>query len=169
MIKEDRPMPFTLPGEAHVPGQTPRPESSPAFDAAAAAPAYTVDRMWSENDTYLYGIALYAAQYFWEAHEVWEPVWMRAPGNSRERYMMQGLIQLANACLKVRMARHGAAVRLLSMASGHFGDAGLATPRIMGLDAVSLARQTDLFRGRVEIGGNKAAVLAERPALLPAP
>ena len=96
---------WPLPEEAHVPGQTPRPKASPAFEAAASAPPRTVPEDWTEHAAYLYGFDLYAGAFFWEAHEVWEPVWMGAPPNGRARALLQGLIQLANACLKLRMLR----------------------------------------------------------------
>ena len=61
----------------HLPGLTPRPR-------AEIAPGLEE------------GLALYRAGYFWEAHEAWEPLWLAAPPNSRERALLQGLIQLAN-------------------------------------------------------------------------
>lgn len=124
---------WPLPESAHIPGQTERPIRSPAFDAAAAAPAYTVDRMWPQNETYLYGVELYREGFFWEAHEVWEPVWMRSSGNSRERLLVQGLIQLSNACLKIRMERPDAAGRLLGIAQEKVVEASMGGPSIMGI------------------------------------
>lgn len=148
---------WPLPEEAHVPGQTPRPATSPVFEAAAAAPARTDPERWQENRTYLYGIALYEAGFFWEAHEAWEPVWMHAPPNSRARALMQGLIQLANGCLKLRMGRPGAADRLLLLAEQHLSEAG-ADP-LMGLDATALRAEIDAFRRAPE------ATASGRPSL----
>ena len=136
-------LPWPLPDEAYIPGQTPRPETSPAFDAAAAAPTPTDDTFWAANHTYLYGIALYDACFFWEAHEVWEPVWMNAKPNSPERALMQGLIQLANACLKLRMGRDRAAHRLIDMAARHFRSIGPAS--VMGLEPAQLDAVTCRF------------------------
>jgi len=91
----------------HLPGLTPRPE-------AAIAPGLEE------------GLALYRARFFWEAHEAWEPLWLAAAPNSRERALLQGLIQLANGWLKLRMARPAAAARIAALAAGHLARAGTA-------------------------------------------
>ncbi len=123
-----------MPGSAHVPGRTPHPEDGPLQDVARSAPARTEAAAWRENAAYLYGVQLYQAGFFWEAHEVWEPVWMGAVPNSRERALLQGLIQLANACLKLRMERRRAALRLLAQSEAALGDASRGPLPLMGLE-----------------------------------
>ena len=100
-----------LPPTRHIPGSGTAPDH--VFFAAikAQCPARVADANWREVPPYLYGFDLYAAGYFWEAHEVWEPVWMACAPNSRERQLTAGLIQLANACLKLEMGRLNAARR----------------------------------------------------------
>ncbi|MBI1384499.1 MAG: DUF309 domain-containing protein [Rhizobiales bacterium] len=78
---------------------------------------------WSSNHPYLYGHALLRAGFHWEAHEVWEAVWMASRPNSRERALVQGLIQVANAALKLSMGRLGAGKRLALLAADRFRDA----------------------------------------------
>lgn len=96
-----------------------------------------------------YGRFLIRRRYFWEAQEVLEPVWMRAVPNSRERSLMQGLIQLANACLKAEMGRPTAARRLLDLARAHFDEAATGNDTVvLGLD-VSACR-TALRGWRIE-------------------
>lgn len=151
---------WPLPAEPHIPGQTPRPEVSPAFEAAASAPPRTVPEDWAAHAAYLYGFDLYAGAFFWEAHEVWEPVWMGAPPNGRARALLQGLIQLANACLKLRMDRPRAADRLLRLAGACFRDAGERP--LMGLDPAELADATARFRDAARDGG-----ISARPELRP--
>lgn len=51
-------------------------------------------------------------RYYWEAHEVWEAVWQVTGANSPERLLLQALIQGANAQLKRKMGRSGAAGKL---------------------------------------------------------
>lgn len=107
----------------HLPGLTPRPR-------AEIAPGLEE------------GLALYRAGYFWEAHEAWEPLWLAAPPNSRERALLQGLIQLANGWLKLRMDRAPAAERIAAIAAEHLARAG-ATPCLglaPGWAAAELAR-----------------------------
>ena len=152
-------LPWPLPVQAYVPGETPRPETSPAFDAAAAAPSHTDPDNWATNATYLYGVALYEAAFFWEAHEVWEPVWMHAPPNSTHRALVQGLIQLANACLKLRMGRGNAARRLLDISVRHVAASGTAP--LMGFRPAELGAEITRFRESHPLD------LAVRPELQP--
>lgn len=70
------------------------------------------------------GMALYRAGFFWEAHEAWEPLWLAAPPNSRERALMQGLIQLANGWLKLRMGKPRAAARIAGLVGEHLDRVG---------------------------------------------
>ena len=156
-------MTWPLPVTAYVPGLTPRPEDSPAFDASAAAPAVTDPEDWQGNATYLYGFTLYRAGFFWEAHEVWEPVWMHARANARERALMRGLIQLANACLKLRMERPRAAIRLAGEAAHYLAEAGSAP--LMGLEPHRLAQATSDWADEIESDLEDA--LARRPDLAP--
>lgn len=65
------------------------------------------------------GWVYFEAGFFWEAHEVLEPVWMQTAHGSAVRHLVQGLIQLANAALKARMARPRAVLRLCEMVDDH--------------------------------------------------
>ncbi len=158
---------WPLPNVPHVPGRTVRPVDSPPFDAAAAAPIYTVDRMWRQNETFLYGLKLYSAGFYWEAHEVWEPVWIRSPGNSRERLLVQGLIQLANACLKIVMGRPEAAARLLEIAHQKIIEASHGGAMMMGIPLGPLADAIAEFDRRLagNPGQNADKLLRRRPTL----
>jgi hypothetical protein len=80
------------------------------------------------------GLALYRAGFFWEAHEAWEPLWLAALPNSRERALLQGLIQLANGWLKQRLGRARAALRIAALAEAHLARAGQGA--VLGLDSV---------------------------------
>src|SRR4051795_7805136 len=68
---------------------------------------------WQGDTAYRYGARLFVEGFFWEAHEVWEAVWKASSQNGVERLLLRGLIQLANAALKLRMGRGQAALRLL--------------------------------------------------------
>ena len=91
------------------------------------------------------------AGYFWEAHEVLEPVWMALPPNSAERRFVQGVIQAANAALKLEMGRPRAALRLCGIADDWLAETGGAE-RIMGL-AVSDVRKA-LTEVRMGVGSD---------------
>lgn len=129
------------PPHAYIPGLTPRhPEA--LFDglkevgqgALADAPAWSL------------GLELFDARYYWEAHEVWEPVWMAAPPNSAEAQLLRGVIALANAGLKRRMGRDRAAVRLDKLADAFLTDA-MQRGAAMGLDAAQVRAMRDQVLG----------------------
>jgi hypothetical protein len=125
---------------------------------ARTAPRPTDPRAWRENEAYLAGLHLYANGYYWEAHEVLEPVWMNASPNSQERELTQGLIQLANAALKLKMAQPAAADRLAAIAEKHFREAALgAATIVMGVDIVALIERSNAFAARLK---RKAATQA---------
>ncbi|WP_372610840.1 DUF309 domain-containing protein [Aquicoccus sp.] len=103
---------IALPDRAYVPGRGPRhPEG--AFDRlrATARPGMSAKAL-AGSDAWRGGLWFLANGYFWEAHEVIEPVWMALPPNSAERRMAQAVIQLANGALKLRMGWPAAAARL---------------------------------------------------------
>ncbi|MEL6791921.1 MAG: DUF309 domain-containing protein [Pseudomonadota bacterium] len=128
-----------LPGRKYVPGATARhPEG--AFDAIRdrALPA-TESAKAAENPAWVYGLRLFDAGFWWEAHEVLEPVWMNARPNSPERAMTQAVIQLANGALKREMGAENAWVRLRAIALRLAEDAVRGEAAPMGL-----------FRGDVE-------------------
>ena len=85
--------------------------------------------------------------YFWEAHEVLEPVWMALPQGA-ERSCVQGVIQVANAALKLRMSRPKAARRLCDIAAGHLD--GLPS-EVMGLRIETVQRYLAGVRVRANL------------------
>ena len=104
-----------FPPYAFLPGKDPHPtrdpeghsyghpeEPGPYFDAAE----------WRENEDYLYGADLYNHGYLWEAHEAWEGLWHSAKHDAVQADHLQGLIQCAAACLKVRMGQPRGLARL---------------------------------------------------------
>ena len=113
-----------LPHHAHVPGRNARhPEG--AFDAIRGlAPPVTRSSEADHNRAWLAGLEFLEAGFYWEAHEVLEPVWMNAAPESPERSMVQAVIQLANAALKQVMDRPRASLRLCEITRGHLARAG---------------------------------------------
>lgn len=134
---------WPLPAEPYLPGITPRPpEDDDVHRLAATAPEVTDPERWRENAAYLAGFRLYNAGFGWEAHELWEPVWMHARAHSAEQYLVQGLIQLANGRMKLTMGREKAARRLRAIARDCLRDAAYASSGpVMGLEPDSLAGQ----------------------------
>ena len=110
---------LTLPDYAYVPGQTPRHDEAifevyhESVSGGLSLEDLKATLAWQA------GLVFYDKGYFWEAHEVLEPVWMATPRNSAEHQLVQGIIQLANAALKARMKRPNAALRLCGKARDH--------------------------------------------------
>jgi len=154
---------WPLPDEPYVPRLTPRPETGPVFAISGAAPETTDPERWFEHEAWLSGFRLYRHGYFWETHEVWEPVWIGARPNSAERAMVQGLIQVANACLKLRMDRRRAAMRLVVIAASCLDEAAIGgDARVMGLDLPAARAATARFSAALASAPGMD-VLAARP------
>jgi predicted metal-dependent hydrolase len=160
---------FALPTRRHIPGSGSTPDRVALEPAKAQTPDRVCDRNWREVPAYLFGIELYAAGYFWEAHEVWEPVWMASAPNSRERLLLAGLIQLANACLKLEMGRHKAALRLVEECLRHLrACARPAAGPLMGIAVEPLIRSILAFQSRIAVppsGTDETSLAAKRPTL----
>lgn len=149
----------------YVPGSGTAPDHG-FFEAVKAATPRRVDEgNWSRTPAYGYGFDLYAAGYFWEAHEVWEPVWMACAPNSRERDLVRSLIQIANACLKVAMGRPGAAMKLVALAREHLPAA--PPDQAMGMGLSSVANDLVSFERALKAAGGQVdtALLDRRPRL----
>ncbi|MCE8512425.1 DUF309 domain-containing protein [Ruegeria pomeroyi] len=118
----------------YVPGQTARPPEG-LFEALhQSVPGRMPPEDLTACPAWTAGWTLFDLGYFWEAHEVWEPVWMALPQNSGARYRVQAAIQLTNAALKLRMGRRDAARRLCALAREAAARAGgSGTPETWGV------------------------------------
>ena len=127
---------LALPEEKHLPGVNARPNDGFLHAIAQQAHEQTSDDRATANVPWLYGIRLINEGFYWEAHEVLEAVWMKALPNSRERFLVQCLIHISNARLKLALKQEHAATRLQGLAvyaaeralSGYQG-------HLMGLDS----------------------------------
>lgn len=121
------------PAHAYIPGQTPRhPEEM--FDAVKSTVRLGMTEAdLAVSDAWSTGLDYYHAGFFWECHEVLEAVWMATRQNSRARRVVQAVIQLANARLKLAMGRGNAARRLAEIAATHLAEARLAEHPVLGL------------------------------------
>jgi hypothetical protein len=148
------------PSIAHVPGTGSEPDRAPLVAAKRLVRAPVVAQGWESDAAYRYGAALYAGGFFWEAHEVWEAVWKACPPNGVERRLLRGLIQLANAALKIRMGRGRAAVRLLREAEELLREVGVSagTAEVMGVALAPLGAAAGALAAAVERGGGAGSV-----------
>jgi predicted metal-dependent hydrolase len=88
-----------------------------------------------------FGADLFNAGCYWEAHEVWEPLWLAATGAEREA--LRGLIQAAAALLRHDMAMTAAAASLGQRAGRRLAAADPATTA--GAAAAALAAPLAAF------------------------
>jgi predicted metal-dependent hydrolase len=137
----DRP----FPAYAYRPGRDPHPHRDPAghsFGRVDPQPAHVAAARWRDSTEYLWGVDLYNAGYFWEAHEAWEGAWRAATtAEPLQAEYLQGLIQCAAACLKIRDGRaSSSAKRLAARGLGRLRDVVAATGgSYMGLDLHAFA------------------------------
>jgi len=122
------------PDHKHIPGVNARhPEDAFDWIRMQAAPQ-------ADNPAWLYGLQLLREGFYWEAHEVLEPVWMAAAPNSAEKAMAQAVIQLANAALKLDMGKLKAAARLAAMVEDLAGQARQGGAVVLGVEAEAVVR-----------------------------
>lgn len=128
-----------LPGPPHLPGRNPRPDPALFTPYLSGLDGLSVAAL-AESPAFAAGFQAFAARFYWEAHEFWEPVWAALPPASAERQLLRGLIQLTNAGLKRRMGRGAAAARILVLADAALAAAlgGVSGP-LMALDRERLA------------------------------
>lgn len=135
---------YPAPAWAYVPGQTER-HPDGAFDTLRdTAREGMTPLALAHSDAWQAGMQFLETGFFWEAHEVLEPVWMALPASGPERVLAQAVIQIANAELKRRMGRPGAVLRLCHIAEGLLGR-GTAAADILNVNELALeARIQDL-------------------------
>ena len=137
---------ISRPSYAYVPGSTERhPEGH--FDALKAEVATGMrEAEMQASLAWRAGLAYRADAFFWECHEVLEALWLVAPQGPLRSYI-QAVIQLANAQLKVQMARPKAALRLCDIVLVHLeaciGRETILGQSVQGLrgEALELRRQ----------------------------
>lgn len=115
--------PVPMPPHAHIPGRNCRHDEGRWDDVRATAQPGMSAEALAASPAFTAGMDFFENGFFWEAHEVWEAVWMACPPNSAEHRFVQALIQLANAELKLAMEKPKAAMRLCGIAAAHLSEA----------------------------------------------
>ncbi len=138
-----------LPSEPYMPGRNARPDAALFAPLKAGIVAGSAVAELAASDAFRGGREAFAREYFWEAHELWEAVWLALPPASAERHLLRGLIQLANAGLKRRMDEPKAATRAAGLADTALAEAFLhAGQPLMGLGRDDLPGLRDHALGR---------------------
>ncbi|MBX2885985.1 MAG: DUF309 domain-containing protein [Granulosicoccus sp.] len=138
------------PTHAYVPGQNERhPEHAFYALTSSVKPTLSVEEL-SQSLAFRHGLIYLDSGYYWEAHEVFEPIWLVLPKDSGERLFVQGLIQLANAYLKYKMQRPKASLRLCQLARELITQMELA--EIMGVNCASILTRIKRLESTVRVG-----------------
>jgi hypothetical protein len=96
-----------LPPYSYVPGGPwPHPLSSrQGHSFGHRAPVPAADSVGGRSPSFLRGVELFNAGYYWEAHEAWEGLWHAYGRRGRAADVVKALIKLAAAGVKVREGR----------------------------------------------------------------
>ena len=137
-----------LPEHAYVPGQTPRHTEGRFAPICATARQHMSPAQLAQSEAFCTGLYYFRSGYFWEAHELFEPVWMALEEGSDDRRFLQALIQLANAQLKIKMQRPKAAKRLCMMVRDLLTT--LTATRLMGQEISQIVECLEAVESHVD-------------------
>jgi uncharacterized protein len=118
--------------------------------------------MTNYDPRYLAGVLFFNAHDFFEAHEVWEALWMESHGN--ERKFVQGLIQAAVGLFHFSGGNLGGAVKLFRSSRDYMKPCG--SP-FMGLDSDAFWRQMEVCFAALLATPTPERSLRPEPALIP--
>lgn len=135
---------FVFPPAPYLPGRTARPDDAFFEPLKAGLDAEMDIAALTASAAFRGGRDAFDQGYYWEAHELWEAVWMCLPPASAEKHLLRGLIQFANTGLKRRMGKDRAAERIILLAREALREAylhrqgdlmGLSTDDIESMEA----------------------------------
>lgn len=130
--RPDEPLPSYrfVPGGAH-----PHPTHDDDGHMRGRAPLATKGShlAWMVDPAWLYGVDLFNHWYFWEAHEVWEPVWKSLDKASPPGVFVQGLMRCAGALLKVHAGELEGVLAFWGQAEVRLGQVAKAVPELFGV------------------------------------
>jgi len=133
-----------FPAYRYVPGLHPHPNRDPKGHSYTPNPTLNRHAPWSPAewrtlDDWLYGVDLFNYFYFWEAHEAWEGLWAAVARDSPPSVMLQGLIQIAAALLKMHMQVVTGAQSLSAEGLEKVRRPAMTHPDMLGLDLRAVA------------------------------
>jgi hypothetical protein len=98
------------------------------------------------NEAWRYGVDLFNARFYWEAHEAWEIVWRGAKRGGAAYWATKGMIQLTASLLTLYMCRTDAS-RHLALRGAELLERAIATSATYR--QLELATVANLARARV--------------------
>lgn len=104
---------------------------------------------WRTVEDWCYGVDLFNQFYFWEAHEAWEGLWATADRDGALRLLLQGLIQVAAACLKAHLGVRTGTRSLSEEGLAKLRRAGELAPVLLGLGIPHTIAELDAYFVRI--------------------
>ena len=157
------------PAYRYVPGRDPHPNRDPR--GHSYTPGLCLPRQeawhaedWPRLDAWRYGADLFNQFYFWEAHDSWEGLWAVALRGSPPALLLQGLIQVAAALLKVHAGVVAGASRLSLQGLQKLSAAAEMQSTLMGIDLHEL--QAELTRYFEPLSAGRLPLLDESVPVL---
>ena len=149
-----------FPPYSYVTGRYPHPTGDPrghSFGHIGPAPPPIRPDQFALSRSYLWACDLFNYGYYWEAHEVWESLWLACGRRGPTAEMLKGLIKLAAAGVKVREGREAGVKRHARRAAELMGNvrAEIQAPRYLGLDLdrlIALAKNLEQRGVTVAVG-----------------
>ena len=137
-----------IPSHTHIPGQTPRhPEG--LFDAVKSTVYRGMSvRELAASEAWRTGLDYYRAGYFWEAHEVLGAVLLASEQDGAEQRIVQAVMQLASAALKVRTWRGSSARHLCDVAAAHLSGIPCGRLQVLNLSPAWVLAEIERVRGK---------------------
>jgi predicted metal-dependent hydrolase len=145
----DLPHPVNDPAGHLYAGEHQSPELPIALAAVAALPTgpaagrHALAALLAANSRWLYAIDLFNAGFYWEAHEAWEGFWLALGRTSPEARLVQALIHLAAAAVKIREGKPAGVTSHARRARELLGDVSDGDAATLGLSGASLAALLD--------------------------
>jgi hypothetical protein len=144
-----------LPPYSYVPGQDhPHPVTDPrghlfnapepaslALDQLPMDPTLrrqTIAALFATHPDWIYALDLFNEGYAWEAHEAWEHFWHALGRTTPEARLVQGLIHLAAAAVKIREGKAAGVTKHTQRARELLGELGAASVGESGVGVLGL-------------------------------
>ncbi len=108
---------------------------------------------WATHEGYLHACDLYNHGYFWEAHELWEELWRGLVRSDASRLVLQALIQVSAAHLKLIMKDMAGAGKLAARGLEKLARLPRTPPVRLGLDVAGFEADARRYFDAIASGG----------------
>lgn len=147
-----------------IPGQSPHPTRDPLGHSFGKTPhkifGFVLDQ-WRSNERYLYGVDLYNAGFWWEAHEAWEDIWQTLDKSSVPAQFLQGLIQISASFIKWYSDEYLGAEKLFHLGLDRLKNVAKHNSHFMGLDLHHYLQGVRVHFEKLVVGESTSADLLE--------